>query len=375
VNTPDAPEVSVVMPCLNEEATVGLCVERAARALSDAGITAEIVVCDNGSTDNSADEAQRAGARVVTESRRGYGSAYMAGINASRGRMLVLADADGTYPLEDAPAFVRRVRDGGGLVMGSRFRGRILPGSMPALHRLVGSPGTRFLIRVLFGVRCSDPHCGMRAMMRETYEKLAPASRGMEFAIEMVVNAPRADVPITEIPITYAARAGESKLRALPDGWKLLRFMLVHSPTFLFLAPGLAATAAGAGGLAWLASGDRTVGNVTFSLNSMLVCALLTVAGYQVVTLGMCARAYLLVQDGREPGRLFTLERGLVAGLAATLLGLVLVARVGAHWLSSDFGRLSLGEHRLALAGLTATIVGMQTLFSSFLLSLLRETT
>lgn len=375
--TSDRVDVSVVLPCLNEAASVAGCVVTARGALADAGFSSEIVVCDNGSSDGSMEEARRAGAHVVREERRGYGSAMLAGIEAARGRILVLADADGSYPLEETPSFVRRVEESGALVLGSRFRGRIVPGAMPLLHRLVGSPGTRLLLRVLYGVRCSDPHCGMRAISRETFEQVRPLSRGMEFAIEMIVNAGRRSVPLVEIPIAYRTRVGESKLRTLPDGWRLLRFLALHSPTFLFLVPGLVAMAVGLAGLVLLGTADRTVGSATFSLNTLVVASLLTVTGYQIVTFGVCARAYLLGPrlGEREPAlrplqRVFTLGRGLLVSLTATAAGVGLVASVGARWLTSDFGSLSISDQRLALLGLTTAVLGLQTFFTSFFLSL-----
>lgn len=369
------PQVSVVLPCLNEAGSVGPCVARAAAAFAAAGVAAEVVVCDNGSTDGSAQEAASAGARVVSEPRRGYGSAYLAGIEAARGSVLVLADADATYPLEDAPAMAQRAASGA-LVMGSRFAGTIQPGAMPFLHRTVGSPATRLLLRVLFGIRCGDPHSGMRAMQRRVFDVIRPASLGMEFAIEMVMNAARRGVPVEEIPITYHPRVGDSKLRALPDGWALLRFLLLYSPVFLYVVPGLAALMLGVGLMAWLAPDDRAVGSAVFSLNTLVVGALLTVVGYQIITFGVCARAYLVASTttaspGRPGNGWFTLERGLLAGMASLAIGLALVATVGTRWLVSEFGVLDRSDQGLVMVGLTVVVVGVQTVFSSFLLSLI----
>jgi hypothetical protein len=370
------PQVSVVLPCLNERATVGECVTEALQAFEKAGVRCEVVVCDNGSTDGSATEASEAGACVVSESRRGYGSAYKAGIAATRGKVLLLADADGTYPLDEAPEFAQRAAESGGLVLGSRFGGRILPGSMPFLHRFVGSPATRLLLRVLFGVRCSDPHSGMRAMKREVFDQIEPESRGMEFAIEMVVNASRRTIPIIDLPITYRARSGESKLRALPDGWALLRFLLLHSPTFFYVGPGLSAMAVGMGLLAWLATGDRTVGSATFGVNTLVVGSLLTVVGYQTLAFGVSATVYLTAPAGGGRAlrtsikRLFTLERGLIVGLALLVAGFALLASVGARWIATDLGNLARQDHGIAIVGLTIAVVGLQTVFVSFFLSL-----
>lgn len=367
--------VSVVLPCLNERTTVGQCIKETKKAFAAAGLSCEVIVADNGSTDGSAEVASRAGARVVNEPKRGYGSAYLAGINAARGRVLVLADADGTYPLSEAPDFARRAEETEALILGSRFRGQILPGSMPVLHRAIGSPATRLLLAVLFGVRGSDPHSGMRALTRSVFDIVRPVSTGMEFAIEMVVNASRRGVPVIDIPITYSARVGESKLRALPDGWALFRFLILHSPTFLFVVPGGIAIALGAAMLVWLSSADRTIGTVNFGINSLVVGALATIVGYQIVALGACARAYMAARDPAysSKSRWFTLERGIVVGLLLVLAGIAVVASVGARWLASDFPELQRSDHGLAIVGLTAAVVGMETIFSSFFLSLLSQ--
>lgn len=370
--TPAEVEVSVILPCLNEEDSVGVCAAKAIAALGEAGITHEVVVCDNGSIDASAERAAAAGARVVKESRKGYGWACATAIERSRGRILLISDADGTYPLEDAPAFAERARQDGVLVLGSRLLGEIQPGSMPLLHRLIGNPGTRLLLRLLFGVRCSDPHSGMRAMTRKTYERIKPATHEFEFTIQMVLNAKRRSVDLVDIPITYGARVGQSKLRALPEGWSLLRFLLLNSPTFLYLLPGAGAAVLGLIGIAFLARGNRTIGPATLGINSLVVACLLTVGGFQVITLGICARAYAATQStgAHGPPRFFTLERGLAAGSVVLLTGVALIVRVGTRWLSTDFGSVPSSGHRLALLGLTASLLGLQTIFSSFFLSL-----
>lgn len=374
------PDVSVVFPCLNERASIAACVRRAKDALEASGLRCEVVVSDNGSTDGSATEAEAAGAVVVREPRRGYGFAVRAGVAASRGDVVVLSDGDGTYPLEDAPTFAQAARNSNAIVLGSRFAGTIMPGAMPTMHRLVGSPATRLLLRVLLGVRCSDPHSGMRAMRRSVFEAVRPAAGGWEFTVEMLVNAARRGVGIQEVPITFSERIGTSKLRALPEGWSFLRFMVLHSPTFLFVIPGALAMVIGVGTLAWLAMDDRSVGRVNLGVNTLVVGALATIVGYQIVALGACARAYM--RTTQEPDedprtisrqRWFTLERGLATGLVLLLAGLGLVASVGARWLASDFPTLPRSDHGLAIVGLTAAVVGMQTVFSSFLMSLLGQ--
>ncbi|MEX2538208.1 MAG: glycosyltransferase family 2 protein [Actinomycetota bacterium] len=374
----DAPVVSVVFPCLNEGPSIADCVTRARKAFDAAGIPCEVVVVDNGSTDDSSAEAERAGARIVFEKRRGYGAAMVAGVAAARGEIILNSDADGTYPLEDGPVLARAALDSGAIVLGSRFAGRIMPGAMPVLHRLVGSPATRLLLRVLCGIRSSDPHSGMRAMRRSVFEAVKPISRGWEFTVEQLLNAHRRGVAVQEIPIDYFERVGTSKLRALPQGWGFFRFMILHSPTFLFTVPGVLAMLLGVGMLAWLASGDRMVGSLEFGVNSLVVAAMATIVGYQIVALGACARVYI---SSREPDglsrrgfeRWFTLERGIVVGLLLAIAGLALIVTVGLRWLVIDFGVLPRSDHGLAIVGLTTAVVGMQTIFSSFFLSLVEE--
>lgn len=367
----DTLQVSVIFPCLNERDSVGECVRRTIGALGAAGMAHEVIVSDNGSTDGSAEIARRAGARVLDVAARGYGHAVAAGIDAARGEVVLVADSDGTYPVEDAPRFAERAAASDAIVLGSRFAGRIAPGAMPFLHRVVGSPATRLLLRILLGVRCSDPHSGMRAMRRSVFESVRPRVGGWEFTVEMLVNAARRGVPLEELPIAFGARTGTSKLRALPEGWSFFRFMILHSPTFLFVLPGLVSMALGLGVLAWLLGADRVVGSVTFGVNSVVVGALATILGFQVAALGACARVYM---DARErPGRQrrFTLERGLAAGLVLLVAGLIVVGVIGARWVGEGFPTLSRLDHALAIVGMTTSVVGMQTMFSSFLASLL----
>jgi hypothetical protein len=365
---------SIVLPCLNERGIIGTCVKEALTAFDAAGISCEVVVADNGSTDGSAQEAEAAGARVISVPRRGYGSAVSAAIDASSGQVILTSDADGTYPLSDGPTFVRAALKSDAIVLGSRFEGEIAQRAMPFMHRVIGSPATRLLLRMLFGVRCSDPHSGMRAMRREVFERVRPQSVGWEFTVEMLVNATRQSVPVHEIPIAFGERTGESKLRALPEGWAFFRFLILHSPTYLFVLPGLIATVAGIAGLAWLGPADRGV----LGINSLVVAVLLTTAGYQLVALGVCARVYVSDAQPGDDGswarpllRRFTLERGIVSGLAVSAAGVALVASIGLRWIASGYGVVSRGEHGLALTGLAVALIGLETIFSSFFLALI----
>ena len=371
-------EVSVVMPCLNEAATVARCVSKARAALARAGLAGEVIVADNGSTDGSQELAELAGARVVPATPKGYGAAYLAGIAAARGRYLVLGDSDDTYDFDLVPAFVERLRGGDDLVMGSRFAGEIMPGAMPWLHRYIGNPILTGILGVFFGQSVSDVHCGLRALTREAADRMKLRTKGMEFASEMVASAIRGRMKVSEIPITYAPREGESKLRSFRDGWRHLRFMLLLSPTPLFLVPGMAMLALGMLGLGLLAPGPLTVGGVSFDFHFMFVASALAILGVQLLFFGLAAKTYaraeLIGLEDRWLGfldRWFTLERGLVLGGALFVAGAVVNLWILTAWL--DAGRTALFAVRPALLGLSLLVVGAQAAFGSFLISVVRD--
>jgi glycosyltransferase involved in cell wall biosynthesis len=367
------PDVSVVIPCLDEAETIERCVVTAIDVMARAGLHGEVVVADNGSTDGSAELAERAGARVVHEPRRGYGSAYLAGLSAARGRYLVMADADLTYDFGEIPRFVRELEAGGELVMGDRMD-QIHPGAMPWLHRYVGNPVLTGVLNLFFRTGVRDAHCGMRAVRREVLPTLDLRTTGMEFASEMVIRASKAGLDIRQFPIEYHPRGGESKLSSFRDGWRHLRFLLVHSPTHLFLVPG--AVLALLGTIVSLVSilQIEVLGR-EWQLHSMVGGALLAVVGTQVLALGLCAHTYATYFLGdRDPwfDRMrarFRLEHGLLAGGAITLVGLGLAAVIVARWIDRGFGQLS--EERLAVGAAALVIIGLQVVFSSFLISIL----
>jgi glycosyltransferase involved in cell wall biosynthesis len=365
--------VSVVIPCLNEAGNIERCVSVARRVLDEYGIPGEVVVADNASTDRSAELAARAGARVVTEPRRGYGSAYLAGFSAARGRYIVMADADLTYDFGEIPRFVEQLEAGADLVMGDRMD-NIHPGAMPWLHRYVGNPILTGILNLFFRTGVSDAHCGMRALRRDVLPRLDLRTTGMEFASEMVIRASKERLDIREVPIEYHPRGGESKLSSFRDGWRHLRFLLVHSPTHLFVLPG--ALMALLGSLIAIVSllGLEVFGR-EWQLHSMIAGSLLMIVGTQVVALGLCAHAYGTYFMGeRDPWfdrmrRRFRLEHGLLLGGAILAAGLILVAGIVAQWVDRGLGQLS--EERLALFAAVLVIIGIQVFFSSFLLSIL----
>ena len=371
-------DVSVVMPCLNEAASVARCVAQARAALERAGLSGEVVVADNGSEDGSPALAADAGARVVHATTRGYGAAYLEGLKAARGHYLVLGDADGTYDFAAVPAFVAELREGHDLVLGSRFAGQILPGAMPWLHRYVGNPVLTGILGLFFGQRVSDAHCGMRALTRDALDRMRLRTSGMEFASEMIAMASRQGLTVGEIPITYHPREGESKLRSFRDGWRHLRFMLLLSPTPLFLVPGLAAVALGLAGILALLPGPIRVGALSFDFHFMFVASALAILGVQLVVLGLAAKTWArseeLVRGDRWLrflDRWFTLERGLLLGLGVLAAGVGINAKILVDWLGA--GRGELFAVRPALAGLTLLVVGAQLAFGSFFISVIRD--
>jgi glycosyltransferase involved in cell wall biosynthesis len=369
----DEPEVSVVIPCLNEADNIEHCVRAALGVMERDGINGEVVVADNDSDDRSAELAAAAGARVVHEPRRGYGSAYLAGFAASRGAYIVMADADLTYDFKEIPRFVAELRDGAQLVMGDRMD-NIHPGAMPWLHRYVGNPVLSGVLNLFFRTGIRDAHCGMRAVRRDVLPVLDLRATGMEFASEMVIRASKEGLAIREFPIEYHPRGGESKLSSFRDGWRHLRFLLVHSPTYLFIVPGLVITLIGAL-MAVMVLAQIDVFGRTWDLHAMIGGSLFMIVGTQVLALGLCAHAYGTYFMGeKDPwfDRMrarFRLEHGLALGGILALLGCLMAAIIVGIWIKRGFGAIS--EERLAVAAATLMIVGIQIFFSSFLLSIL----
>ena len=365
--------VSVVIPCLNEADNIERCVTWARTTLAEHGITGEVVVADNDSEDASAALAVAAGARVVHERRRGYGNAYMAGFAAARGRHIVMADADLTYDFGEIPRFLAELEDGADLVMGDRMDG-IQPGAMPWLHQYIGNPILSGTLNLFFRTGVRDAHCGMRAFRRDKLAELDLRTTGMEFASEMVIRAAKAGLNISQLPIDYHPRGGTSKLSSFRDGWRHLRFLLVHSPTHLFVIPGAAMFLLGAV-VALVSLGRIEVFGREWMLHSMIAGSLLAIVGTQVLALGLCAHAYGSYFMGeREPwfDRMrarFSLEHGLLAGGAVAGAGALIAAVIVFTWVDRGFGSLS--EERLLVAASALIIIGLQVLFSSFLLSIL----
>lgn len=370
---PPVPVVSVVIPCLNEAENIEACVTAAREALAAMDVAGEVVVADNDSEDDSARLAELAGARVVVERRRGYGSAYLAGFAASRGRYIVMADADLTYDFNEIPRFVDELEKGAEMVIGDRMD-NIQPGAMPWLHRYIGNPILTGILNLFFRTGISDAHCGMRALRRDVLPRLDLRTTGMEFASEMVIRASKEKLSIAEFPIEYHPRGGESKLSSFRDGWRHLRFLLVHSPNHLFIVPGAALAGIGTLIVVLVGAGLDFFGR-SWGLHALIAGSLLMIVGTQVLALGLCAHAYGTYFMGeKDPwfDRMrsrFRLEHGLLLGGLFTLIGIVMGVVIVASWISHGFG--SLAYERLAVVSASVLIVGIQIFFSSFLLSIL----
>jgi glycosyltransferase involved in cell wall biosynthesis len=377
----DGVELSVVMPCLDEAATVCVCVQKAMEALERHGIRGEVIVADNGSTDGSQQIARDMGARVVVVERRGYGSALLSGIAAARGQFILMGDADDTYDFSQLNEFVAKLREGYDLVMGNRFKGKILPGAMPPLHRYLGNPVLTGLGRLFFKSPVGDFHCGLRAFRKDAIERLGLRTLGMEFASEMIVKAAAFGLRVTEIPTTLAPdrRGRPPHLRTWRDGWRHLRFLLLYSPRWLFLYPGIALFALGIMVNAFLLPGPRRIGNVVFDVHTLLFAAMAILIGFQSVVFATFTKIFaisegLLPEDPRltRMFRYITLEVGLILGILLILAGAGAWILGLEYWRIREFGPLDPEKTlRIVIPGVVCFTLGFQVVLSSFFLSVL----
>jgi len=369
----DAPLVSVVMPCLNEEPAIGACIQKIQATFAQAQLHGEIIVCDNGSMDGSVAIAESMGVRVVHQPERGYGNAYLKGFSSARGTYLVMGDADDTYDFTLIPTFLEKLDEGYDFVTGSRY----LQGgqaSIPFMHRLLGNPLLTAILNILFKTTYTDVYCGFRAFSRKAYDRIQPVSSGMEFNLELAINAGLAHLKTTEIPIRLHGRKGESKLRTFRDGWRSLRMMLIYCPNKVFLLPGLFAIALGLGAhflsLAGLVRfNGQPLGTVTGIFGTIF-----SVTGFQILSLGLLVKTYSWSQrfDADNPNLdtfydWFKLETGLLLGAVLLLLGGTILSILVFEWLQSGFGPLRTPEW--VSFGATLLIVGVGTIFSSLFIS------
>ncbi|WP_234730982.1 glycosyltransferase family 2 protein [Acidocella facilis] len=376
------PELSIVMPCLNEAQTLPLCIAKARAFLASHGIEGEIVIGDNGSSDGSQELARALGARVVDVQRRGYGAALHGAVSAARGRYCIMGDSDDSYDFSKLAPFLQALRRGADLVMGNRFAGGISPGAMPWKNRYLGNPVLSGLGRFLFRTPIKDFHCGLRGFSRDAFLRMDLRTTGMEFASEMVIKAALLGMRIEEVPTTLDkdGRARPPHLRPWRDGWRHLRFMLLFSPAWLFLYPGLGLALLGLGLGGALMTGPLRIAGVRLDLGALLYCVTMVELGAQAVIFAWLARAYT-IQEGLLPASLrmrrleplVTLENGLLLGLGLLLLGLGLLGWAIAIWSQAGFGNLDVGRiARIIMGSSLALSLGMEVLLSSFLLSTLR---
>ncbi|OIO61526.1 dolichol-P-glucose synthetase [Candidatus Woesearchaeota archaeon CG_4_10_14_0_2_um_filter_33_10] len=370
------PEVSIVLPCLNEEATIGECIKKIKNVLKKENINGEIIVSDNGSTDNSIMIAKSLNARVINQPLKGYGAACLKGIHEARGKFIIMADSDATYDFLETPALLKPLRKGYDFVIGTRFKGTIKKDAMPWTHRYIGNPLLSGLVNLFFKANFSDVHCGFRAFTKKAFEKMNLKTTGMEFASEMVISASKNKLKIWEVPISYNKRKGRSKLRSFSDGWRHLRFILMYSPTYLFLVPGLFLFLVGLVGITVLRQGPLSVSGFNIDIHFMLLGSLITMLGYQIINLGLCARTYAITIGFEKHDKLIdfiakyiNLERGIILGLGVFLVGFFISLRILINWVHGNFS--SMDEIRNIIFSMTILIVGVQTIFSSFFLSML----
>lgn len=376
-----AVRVSAVMPCLNEENSLGICIEKAQRCFRELGIQGEVVIADNGSSDRSVAIAEALGARVVHESRKGYGAALQAGIRAAAGEIVIMADADDSYDWTTIGAFIDKIDAGYDLVVGNRFRGGIEAGAMPPLHRYLGNPVLSLITRTFYRIPLGDFHCGMRAFRREAMLRASPATTGMEFATEMVICAAQAGLRIGEIPTRlYPDQRGRPPhLRSFRDGWRHLRFLLTYAPDYLYLFPGTLLVVPGLLGLIALAGGPTDWGHHHLGIHYLALSSLLFTTGTSLVIFGLLAKAYNHARVPQPRSSLFrsfvekfTLEKGLITGFLIAGIGVIIDIMILQEWLSRSQGDMTDTIHA-AFVATTAVGTGIQIVFSSFLLTMLRE--
>jgi glycosyltransferase involved in cell wall biosynthesis len=374
-------ELSVVMPCLNEAETLATCIEKAQQAIADAGIAAEVIVADNGSTDGSIQIAEALGARVVHVKAKGYGNALMGGIAAASGRFIVMGDADDSYDFRHIPRFLEGLQGGADLVMGNRFRGGIQKDAMPALHQYFGNPALTRIGRIFFRSPVGDFYCGLRGFRKEAYQKMGLRTTGMEFATEMVVKATLLKLQIAEVPTTLSpdGRTRAPHLRTWRDGWRTLRFFLLYSPRWLFLHPGLALMLIGTLLGLWLIPAPRTIAGVTLDVHTIVYAAAFVLLGFQAIAFAVFTKLFAISEGLLPPDpvldRLFqyiTLEVGLLAGAFMILCGMGASIYAVGFWQARHFGALDYPHTmRMVIPAALFLILGVQTVFSSFFLSVL----
>ncbi len=368
------PEISIILPCRDEEQALDFCLNEIKQVVEKNNLSAEVIVSDS-SFDKSPEIAKKHGAILVKHNKEGYGSAYLEGIKHADGKYIFIADADATYDFARIPEFIHELKNGNHLVLGNRFSGKMEAGAMPFLNRHIGNPILSFIFRVFFKAKIKDTQSGMRAFKKQTFESLGLKTTGMEFASEMLIKAIRNNLKIKEIPINYRKRMGKSKLKPYSDAWKHVRFMLLYSPLFLFLWPGLILFLLGASSMLWLYFDTPELFGIKLFYHPMFLSSLLLITGYQLIIFAGFAKIYSINHLG-EKSKVFenlfqhiTIERASLIGGMVIILGIITFILIALKWLDSGFGELN--EIKNSVAGLTLIVLGIQTIFSSFMLSIL----
>ena len=368
------PEVSIILPCKNEEAALKYCIDKIKKVLSENSIAGEIIVSDS-SNDNSPNIAIDAGVVLVKHDKDGYGNAYLEGFSKVRGKYIFCADADGTYDFSEIPRFIDELRNGADFVIGNRFKGVIDNGAMPWMHKYIGNPFLSGTLRLFFGSSVKDAHCGMRVIKKEVIPRLSLKTTGMEFASEMVIKAIKKKLKIQELSINYRVRIGNSKLHTLSDGWRHMRFMLLYSPLFLFFIPGFILFMLGVVTMLWLYTDTPTIFGINLFFHPMFLSALLVITGYQLIIFSLFAKTYAFTHLGEDIDRMnklykyITIETASIVGILITILGAAMFLRIFFGWIDAGLGELN--EIKNSIIALTFLVVGIQTIFSSFMLSIL----
>ncbi|MBU3907031.1 MAG: glycosyltransferase family 2 protein [Nanoarchaeota archaeon] len=369
-----SPELSVILPCRNEEQAVGYCIKQIKKVLSENKIYGEIIVSDS-SSDKSPEIAKKLGVILIKHDKEGYGNAYLEAFEIAKGKYIFMADCDGSYDFNEIPEFLKCLKEGYDFVVGDRFKGKIDENAMPFSHRYIGNPVLSFLLRLFFKTKVHDVHCGMRAITKESLNKLNLKTTGMEFASEMVIKAAKKKLKIKQISINYCKRKGESKLKPFADAWKHLRFMLLYSPLFLFFIPGIILFLAGAISIIMLYFNTLVIFGVKLQYHPMFLSSLFMIIGYQLIIFAFFAKTYAINHLGEESllinqlNKHITIETASIVGVIVSGIGAIIYLFILIRWVESGFGALQ--EVKNSIIALTLIIIGIQTIFSSFMLSIL----
>ncbi len=368
------PEISIILPCRNEENALDYCLKEVKNVIKENNLNAEIIVSDS-SIDSSPEIARKHNVTLVKHNKEGYGIAYLEGFKRAKGDYILMADADGTYNFRDFPKFINSLKEGHDFVIGNRFEGRMDKNAMPWHHRRIGNPLLSGLLRLFFRNKIRDSHCGIRAIKKEALEKLNLQTTGMEFASEMVMKAVKRDLKIKEIPTDYYVRKGDSKLKSIPDGWRHLRFMLLYSPLFLFFIPGIFLFLIGLFSGMWIYFGEVELFGVQLFYHPLFLSSLFVIAGYQLIIFSLFSKTYAINHLGEKPilnrfYKYFSIETASVVGAVAMVGGFLIYGMMFSNWIG-NFGAFGLNETKNSILAFTLIILGIQTISSSFMLSIL----